>query len=432
MMLSDYEPNYSGVALCNAEIIRQLDVPNPGFAWASLLQAFLGTGYSERIIVEYAYPVTWAAIYGVDTFAIWCSGIRTDYAGRQLVDAWLHPSVPGTVEWNDKVDEWAGAIFAKCNTFGPIPTKPKYRMAGHSLGGAIAMRLASIYAESRPSASHHCCTFGMPKAIDIIDPFLSQIKIGRWINPLDNVSSLPPLYDQGVSIFVALTYQEWFNLQRWRHPCQAYNVNASGAMSKIDDPPSVVLNNNTLLQACNSPQGMFGTGHGIETYIANLRAAATPVSSATPSSTIAPTTPMPALPTPAIIAPSPPTPPAPVSPAVVAAAITVYNEQVALHDNVSNQVPSLWTMKAVRHGPFWHVEWMDRTVAIGPTKKKSRALARHMNRFLRIYQGVAQSQGQNFCDALTGYLTVAATPGLGFDPTLADGGFAPEFSLPDE
>jgi len=427
MGFAAYAPDYSGVALLYAQILENIQGdPIPDDNTTALLTQLLDT--PVQVVRSGApQPILWLVASNATTTFFALGGARNAKAISDLCDSWLGqaqqpvgPAFPTSPLFGYWPDRWASDILLAASSV-TILSRPEVRICGHSLGGVIGWAIAARIQAAYPAANVHLCTFGNPKVVRFPSSDFTTITCARFTNPADNVPSLPPLATEAPDVYAALNQAQWNNLNSYRQPRKALSLRPGGTVVVQDDPPSVPVTFSSLQALCAGNTGLFGAGHGIGTYVGLLKALYGNVPSNPALTTVAPQTigniPV-ALPGPTI---SPAAPNPPIDPAPIVARQVAFRAAATANDGIYVDIPNPNRMKAVFDGQYWNVHWMGFPIAIGPTKKKARALARHMNRFLKIYQGVGESQSNLFSDALAEYLTDAADPAKGYTPTLRDG-----------
>jgi len=425
-MLNDLSPYRAQTALAAVRAIRNLDNARPQERLFEYAEPFMGRATGGSVRLSEAFPVSFSWAFN-DTVGLVClSGVRTVAGGRELVSSWLADyDIDNRSAVTNAVYNWAASIYEVLSAL-PIPAGAQVFIAGHSLGGAIALPLARLYTAGRNPFFITVCTFGSPKVVEVEGyNFPNRATIARWSNPQDNVPSLPPLQPSAPLIYMGLTARQTVNAYRWGQPCQRTSVSSTGQITTGNDPPSLEIGASTILAALNSRiEGIFGTGHLLHTYEANLIAAiaaAAPAALPPPVVTIPGAPVAPATPPVRVPAPAPP-PPTPVE---IARSVVVAREAAVQRDAVAPVIGQRYKVLAIREGKQWYVSWLDARIAWAPTRKKAQALARHLNRFLRIYQGVGQSNSNLFVSTWAQYLKEAASPASDLKPTLNDGGTTP-------
>lgn len=429
MAVLDYGPNISGIARAYCELLQLLDRPGAVVQMDDKLTEIFGGSTSYRIFAQADFPCTWGFAWRGARMLLFLSGIRTARHFALLANSYINPGRPlQAIGLNTQIRDWATNLGTR---FPPTlgTTGTDLTVIGHSLGGAIAASFVYAGPALPNVTSTTVCTFGAPKFVGRLAPEWSGVRYSRWTNPEDNVPSLPPLSTEAPLLYGLLTRQQRDNLASWAQPQRACNVTSTGTLSLIDDPPSKAITVTTLLAALQSPQGAFGPGHDLAVYQTNLsRARSTYVEpSTTPTAPAGPGTVQPP-PIPPIGV-TPRFPPAAVPAATLDARVNVFRESAIVNDSASVNLPFPNQLGRVRRGRVWSVTWLNYEICTCPTKKKAVALCRHMNRFLRIYQGVGQSNSPDFVFALADYLGYASDPDSGYKPLLNDGGNPPNIKM---
>ena len=81
-------------------------------------------------------------------------------------------------------------------------------------------------------------------------------------------------------------------------------------------------------------------------------------------------------------------------------------------------VPQAAAFQAVRNGRIWTVYFGDTAVAVGPAKRRARAMARTGNDFLRHQQNQAVVDPTAFVAQMQTFFQLASDPTTGFQPQL--------------
>lgn len=288
--------------------------------------------------------------------------------------------------------------------------------AGHSFGGLVALSLARWAKQTFPRVEVTYCSFGSPRGY--LTPgslFLNGFDMARWTTDDDPVPALPPRFGNARVLFGLVDSEIAENLEVWVQPVGTLRIRPNSVISALEtdfEPQDITIPD--LRALVNSREyGFFGPGHRIESYYTLIRRFNQSVAN--------PPTP-PVVPVTRPRAPAPPTPQARAEARQAAnALIEVGREQ----NGIAVEIPKPARMRAVRRGRVWYVTWLGREIAIGPTRKKTQAIARHFNRFLRIYQSVGVSNSIDFLGALQDWLRDAANPEAGYRPTLEDAGMTP-------
>lgn len=420
-MLTNLLASNTQYALAGARLVRQLDTPRPLEGLAEYLEPVMGVANASQVYITSNYPVTFGYAVNDNYLRIFLSGVRTVAAGQRLAQGWLNgPATEDVQGINPAISNTAASMMQLLPSFNMAARS--VAIFGHSYGGAIAIELGRLFQRIGRPNFITVVTYGQPRVLQINYELPTAWDICRWVTPNDNVPRLPPGSRSAPLLYNALNPQQQRRMENWVHPCQATEVSDTGAIRTIDDAPSDPIGVTTILAALNSnTQGVFGTGHLLSTYIPNLEraiavAGAAPVIVPAATNTRAPT---------ATITPPRFTPPVVVAPLTqqeLDARVAYVRDAQVERDQTPVAIGPQYRMKAVRDKKVYYVEWCGWQVCWAPTKKKARALARHFNRFLAIYQGVGVSNSDLFVRALTYYLALAADPNGPLKPTLNNGG----------
>jgi pimeloyl-ACP methyl ester carboxylesterase len=423
-------PNDPTAALAYANLLNAVDFPGNRPQLGEAIRVIVGGNSFVIVESNSVYPTTWGYAIGGDCLLFFSSGIRSASSFSPLARSYTNPSQTAFEDgYLDYIVETVARIKQVMLDRG-VRQMDKLVAVGHSMGGLIASEFCRAWPISGREISIDCCTFGMPKPTRSLARYCMVNRNARWSNTDDHVTRLPPLGDAAANLYSALTSRQRSILVSWIHTCQSLNLTLSGNITRSDTligPPVTI---STLTAALQSNNGAFGPGHPISRYI-ELLTLAIPLYNVVPI----PPPPVPPpgpLPVPALPPQQrvPAVPALPPPDAVMAANRVAFREFATNNDAIPADVPFPNKFQATLVDGIWYVTWMDYYVACGPTKKKCRALARHMNRFLPIFQGVGMCYSQGFVFALGEYLTAAADPNGTFSPKLNDGGMTPFVLVP--
>ena len=84
---------------------------------------------------------------------------------------------------------------------------------------------------------------------------------------------------------------------------------------------------------------------------------------------------------------------------------------------MSVHIPPMYEAKAINIGAnTWCVSWMGNLVLTGASSSNARTAAKHLNRYLRYQQTVAEIDHGQFNDSLAKFWSVCTEAALGFKP----------------
>jgi len=348
------------------------------------------------------------------------SGINVGIQTARLVQSWF---TGGTT-----VGDWAVLPYAMTMATyvadqipGMIDDIDRGRIteigvAGHSFGGLVALAMAQRFRRIAQAMRISYSSFGTPQGwISTGTLPATGEECARWVTQYDPVPNLPPNYQNALTLHGLLPQGRSRALDAWVQPCANIQLTDDGrivANAREWEPSDITIPDLRAIVDSRT-YGFFGDEHRIELYYRrlrnfNARQAAPP--------------PPPVVPT---IRPRTPEPPTPQQREQGRQAANALIEVGREQNGVVVEIPVPARMRAVREGRVWYVVWLNRQIAIGPTRKKAQAIARHFNRFLRIYQGVGVSNSIDFLGALQDWLRDAANPEAGYRPTLEDAGMTP-------
>ena len=326
--------------------------------------------------------------------ALW-NGYESYYfqSGNTTENYWLRT-------WAESVQAFMGA-----NRF---TTPRSLLLVGHSAGGAMLHYFGQVYKETIAGLPVRIITFGSPKAGgSVLANAQSEGTVTRWMNDGDPVPDVPPplagLSSWGL-IYSALIVQR---LGKFVHSHGGVALAVDGTFVDRTLPRITPLNWPIAVGAAVFSYTVSSDGpHSIAEYYRrlSLAVAASPVADpqtggggdygggfdeSTPA----------------------------IQALLVQAQQNVFAREVgrAINDIV---VPLDAEFRYRREGRIWSLYFAGDFVAIGPSKKRARAMARIGNEFLRRLQtGGVVDTGQ-FIQTFQQYLTRAADPLGGFNPPL--------------
>jgi hypothetical protein len=376
-------------------------------------------------------PVNSVFVPGTSGYPWWYygqSGEYTLFLGRhtstlaQAAAIWRGywpPLIGSLVEAkNILVDQATDSILAAINLqHFAVPTK--FVAAGHSIGGAIAQMLAYKMKLFNVDINAKMITFGSPKPAgsqlnDVLIPAYSQ----RWINVDDAVPNIPPRgNDAAILPFAGGIGLNIPWLLRFVHLPGGRWIDADGNTGPTDQPavantPSLVNFAGWLLDQATATSGP----HSLQEYQRRLSLLLPPLGGGGdlpdegstggggdwpgggPEVAMA-------------------MPPVQIRQLVNAQVQTVFATGQQQNAEPVN-VPTPNRARAVRVGRVWHVEFNGQTIAVGPTKRRARALANAFNRTLDHMQVQAVVDPAAIVNTMESYLEDAADPNGTFQPVM--------------
>lgn len=371
---------------------------------------------SPSNIIRNNYPVTFGCCANATGQLIWMSGLRRAGTVSAMVRSYTDRVRNSSTEaYVKQLKDYADDIFGYVNTSRPLVPGTQCVIAGHSLGGAIAYPLADRISAANPGMPVSVVNFGAPKAFGhSFGTSARNYSVLRYTTPNDIVPSLPPLRIYAPTLYGLLPSIDRYNLSHWANTEGYTSLSPAGGVTAMTGDPAIAeITLTTIGAVLNSREGMFGPSHSIDTYREYMELA----------SIAAPAAPPPAVAIPLIAQAIPVETPAMAT--NERNSIIVFRESATTNDSIPTDIPFPNRVEVVKVDRIYYCYWTGLPICIGPSKKKCRALARHLNRFLRIYQGVGQSYSMDFVNALSDYLTYASDAAQEFRPILNDGGFPP-------
>jgi hypothetical protein len=303
--------------------------------------------------------------------------------------------------------EQAQGVIAQMAINGRFATSGRITIAGFSGGGAVAIYLNAAFQQAAVG-NPLVITFGAPKpGGSDLGRLVGPNYVRRWMNNDDAVPFLPTSQIYPLFFLTSYTIN---TIQGWSHfvqPPGGVVLNADGSYAPGTLPTT----------SPSGPNGdaaqwvlayMIGAAnpHNIAEYERRLTLAvdATPRAPAT-------------IPRAAPIEVANPAQRQEVAQAQRAAESTIFRTGAVQNANPV-EIPVSAGFLAQRTGPIWVVTFGGVTVAIGPTKRRSRALARSGNDYLRHLQVQAGVDSAALSQSVVTYLGLAGIPGNGFVPTM--------------
>lgn len=279
---------------------------------------------------------------------------------------------------------------------------------GYSLGGAIANHAASLWARADFRNTPFSWTIGSPRTLNTRDAeFVSQHQSVRWMIDDDTVPLIPPSFAQSPSTAMLYGIRFQQRLNNFVHVAGGETIFFTGAIRSEELPANAVWSTSGALgNYLFTQDGAFGLQHSVAEYRRRfvLWRQTNPQPSRRP-------------PTPAPQEPANPTPRQEETTQARQVRILLH-QQGERQNSIPIKLPSENVFVATRSEGIWIVAFGGAVFAVGPTKRRARALARLGNEFLRrlLVQAVVQPtviEGQ-----LAAFLTEAADPASLIKPTL--------------
>lgn len=302
----------------------------------------------------------------------------------------------------------ANAILADMDNLAWSAIGVPFNSCGYSLGGAIANHVSAIWSQRSYRNVPLNTTFGAPRTLNTRDAeFCGQSPSVRWMCDDDVVPLIPPSFAESPStaLLYGVGYQS--RLANFVHPRGGLQITATGTTSAREVPDNAVWSTSGTLQAFLLQQDtIFGTPHSIQEYLRRLALIVPPANS-----------PPHRLPTPA-----PEEQPDNVPKREQERAATSARQALIRQGEGQNSIPvtlpqaNEFTTAKVEG--VWIVSFQNSVIAVGPTKRRARALARLGNQFLRrlVTQAVVQPQALQL--EFSDWLTEASDPASGVKPTM--------------
>lgn len=343
---------------------------------------------------------------------------------RQAANLMAGYIIPQTGHYGSRVRNnqlWSGSRWI-IEHGDPLPTwQTDVKIIGHSQGGAIAAWLARELKDERPTLQIGVLSFGAPKVAG--DQYIladnNRFAIVRYMNDGDPVPSIPYVSDMNLAATLiapsAVSTSSSFS-QHWG----GRRLDANGDLRSYSSQPSDALVPNLSDFSGWLYETELGrdTPHTINAYADRLALynANHPPLLANNIPNVRPDRP--------IVIPR-------------AEAVRAANVQAVTMFNAGGEQqrarlvqPPRTVFYATRKGRVWSVYLGDKQVAIGPTKKRARGLARIGNAFLARLQRSAFVDQATIVGEVSSVLLQMSDPASGFRPPLRiEMPVAPPFQL---
>lgn len=410
-MYQDRFSNDTELAIVIAGWLQLLDSPTAIADLDRSVPLLLGgLGSSGMIPQTDAINATYYAAFE-DQCVVLSQGTRTLTQGTRLASGYNNNG--GTARFGNSNDylEFLCANLAGSVGLSQALARPNVWLFGHSLGGALMVTLAAYLRINYPPSRIRVMTFGGPRTgcRQLVDN-VHNIDITRWMSDDDPVPLVPPTPQQAPALLLTIPIQSGVIWTRQRHVQGGVSIASNGDTDNAELPPVAVMSPTTSLGSWL--YSLFGTEantHSLSTYVSRLRLHFAQVQGVVGTHGRS-------------------TPPEP-SHALTSQEVTKANQKTAsvLFGSGESQnaqipvIPRQLAFRAAKVNGVWYTTLGSLIVSIGPTKKKARALANSGNEFFRRLQRQGGVSPTTLEDGIDEYLTLAATPGSGIQPTLRIG-----------
>jgi len=209
---------------------------------------------------------------GPDGLCVACSGVTGFLQGKYLWDSYEALLVNSSTNfYASYVYECAVQLVRQLQLARDAVDRDVF-IFGHSLGGAIAIALASLLRPLNPRHDMHVVTFGSPRpGAQSAFNGLARVNLTRYMNIGDDVPRLPPrLLDLTDLSFLAVVDKLPF-WSRFVHPFGGLALDALGNVSPADVAmPTSLLSITTFPINYLSQAALFGSPHSIAEYCRRL------------------------------------------------------------------------------------------------------------------------------------------------------------------
>jgi Lipase (class 3) len=323
-----------------------------------------------------------------------------------LIDGYssLLRGIPPANIWADGISD---LLLAQLNSLS-FPAYNTLTVGGHSGGGLIAQLLADKWLRAHPGTTVRWHTFGQPRTSGESRAVLGASTPGvRWMWHADPVPLLPFRFTDApflTPIVGIPTMIQWSNTVHWEGGWQLVPGQV-GHPEEVPTSAAVAVFTNVAAWLYEFANGL-NTGHSIFEYEGYMINEASYYNTPTSSLRQLATTERPAN--------------------VDRRAETQQERQVvqtivnaeARQNAVPVAIPDPQVFEAVRFGRIWTVEFGGVQVAISPSKRGARGLAREMNLALRRLQRAPVVDPAAFGTQMQAYLAAASDPAGGFRPVM--------------
>lgn len=408
-MLLDNPFSSVAVGAFLADIIASLREPNQSDAIQAKLVAEMGplsvygyfpiSGEIPAFVVGCNQTTGLVCVDGMSTLAQ-ATGLAAGYAGG-LLDSITDPVNQYIV---DRANDLITAIgFAK------FQKRANNIIAGWSLGGALAEQVSAVYRSQQDGTFTHYVTFGSPRiGGPSQNAAISRAAGMRWMNDQDPVPLIPPHLSESFLYTATLSARQALRISHIGQPAGGYQITAAGTGSAQEIPTGSTWGGTISIAAWALGQDSDGQNqHAIILYQRRLAAmAAADARDANRSIQTAPTESVSDLSRRAYSEAN-------------ARVNRAYRSAGQQQTSVPQELPPSRSMRAYKIGSEWVVYFGDNLIAVGPEKKRARALARVGNDFLRRLQLQSLVEVDELESCLTAYLVDASIDGNGWTPPIA-------------
>ena len=309
------------------------------------------------------------------------------------------------------VNSYLTAICADITATGlwsTLASRPRKLFCGHSLGGAVSQVLALLSQALNASSPQENITFGSPKAgVSAFGDALTGTSIVRWMNDDDPVPLVPPTVAQCPLLALVTDIGLLLSYNSMRHTNGGLQIDSSGVTSTQILPTDAAISPTTNLGnwLASLVSGNFSP-HNLAEYRRRIGLNITPSQIQTVRTRRRgdeePQNPMTRKAVNAEIAPN---------------LRTIFRTGAQQSASPINVPPDV-AFKSVKLSGVWYVTLRGNIIAIGPTRRKSSALALAGNQLLTRMLRLASFDQASFTAELTSFMDDAADPTSAITPKL--------------
>lgn len=352
------------------------------------------------------YPAYVYAQAGGVTF-LFVEGAAAFEQGALLVAGYGSPTTPPELPGCNPYLAVAAARIYQAGVATGLSPSSRIIMSGHSLGGAIVVAFHGLMCRNLFGSNRTTVTFGSPRTgQNQLVSLLAGEDITRLMNTQDAVALIPPQANQAPLCQLLVPGEQLVQWNRYEHVQGGQVQLTDGTRIATALPGEALLTPQlSLANWLASLPAALTTIHSISSYKALIELYGVNVGPSAP--------------------PAPPSPTRETHQPVTrqqieqTRATTAANyEQIAQEKaRVVVQIPDAYKFKAVRAGKIWSVEWMGRSVALGPQRGKCKELARRGNNFLSQMLRESDVGEDSMIDALLTWFVAAQDASSGIRPT---------------
>jgi len=281
-------------------------------------------------------------------------------------------------------------------------------VAGHSMGGAVAIALTYRLQALVANSMMRTITFGAPRSgVAEFANTLRSAFIQRWNTVGDPVPNVPPRQSQAPLLYAFFSRAGRSNSNRFEHASGGTTIADDGTLTAEDVPTGITevpeINLGTwLLQIALQTQNAHSMSF-YSSYLLRRKDSEAANEQAGNHTTTAESH----------------VPPSPRSQEqMVIQAISDFTLSIKDRDIAGERIPEDLAFRAKKVGAVWVCQLRGETISLGPTRRRARSMAAKGNRFLEKLQIQGQVDPSSLIASMSLYLDDAADPLSAFRPTM--------------